>query len=273
LHKLEIIGYLCFGMIILKQKTMNRLQGKVALITGGNSGIGYASAQQFLAEGASQVIITGRNTEAVEQAVRELGPNVTGFVSDTGNMAHISQLAEQIRTVTDHVDVLFINAGTGKFLPIEFMTEEAFDLNMDVNFKGAYFTIQALLPLMTEGGSIVLNTSINAHIGMPTASVYSASKAALISLARNLSAELLPRRIRVNAISPGPVVTPFHSTKKLGITEEQLGQMGAGILSQIPVGRFGTMDEIAKAVVFFASDESSFVLGAELIADGGMSTL
>lgn len=256
-----------------KTESMKRLEGKIAVVTGGNSGIGYASAQQFLAEGASKVIITGRSSEAVQQAVRELGPQAMGIVSDTGQMTDISTLAEQIKTITDHVDVLFVNAGTGKFLPIEFMTEEAFDLNMNVNFKGAYFTIQALLPLMNDGGSIVLNTSINAHIGMPTASVYSASKAALISLARNLSAELLPRRIRVNAISPGPVVTPFHSTQKLGITEEQLGQMGAGILAQIPMGRFGTMDEIAKAVVFFASDESSFVLGAELIADGGMSTL
>jgi NAD(P)-dependent dehydrogenase (short-subunit alcohol dehydrogenase family) len=252
---------------------MNRLQGKIAVITGGNSGIGYASAQQFLAEGASQVIITGRNAEAVQQAASNLGPNASGIISDTGQMADIAQLAGQVQAVADRIDVLFINAGTGKFAPIESMTESAFDLNMNVNFKGAYFTIQALLPLMAEGGSIILNTSINAHIGMPTASVYAASKAALISLARNLSAELLPRRIRVNAVSPGPVATPFHTTAKLGITDEQLQQMGAGILAQIPAGRFGTMDEIAKTIVFFASDDSSFVLGAELIADGGMATL
>ena len=252
---------------------MNRLQGKVAVITGGNSGIGFATAQQFLAEGASQVIITGRNAKAVQQAADTLGSAATGIVSDAGNMADISQLADQVRGVAGLVDVLFINAGTGKFLPIELMTETAFDLNMDVNFKGAYFTIQALLPLVADGGSIILNTSINAHIGMPTASVYAASKAALISLARNLSAELLPRRIRVNAVSPGPVATPFHSTAKLGISDEQLQQMGVGILAQIPAGRFGTMDEIARTIVFFASDDSSFVLGAELIADGGMATL
>lgn len=252
---------------------MNRLQGKVAVITGGNSGIGYASAQQFLAEGASRVIITGRNAEAVQNAAAELGAKATGIVSDTGNMADIGQLANVVSAVTDHIDVLFINAGIGKFAPIEAMTEEAFDANMNVNFKGAYFTIQALLPLMADGGSIILNTSINAHIGMPTASVYAASKAALISLARNLSAELLPRRIRVNAVSPGPIATPFHTTEKLGLTNEQLQQMGAGILAQIPAGRFGTMDEIAKTIVFFASDDSSFVLGAELIADGGMATM
>lgn len=252
---------------------MNRLEGKVAVITGGNSGIGYASAQHFLAEGAAHVIITGRNADAIDKAVSELGERATGIVSDTGSMADIAQLADKVKATVSSIDVLFINAGIGKFAPIEAMTEEAFDANMNVNFKGAYFTIQALLPMISDGGSIILNTSINAHIGMPTASVYSASKAALISLARNLSAELLPRRIRVNAVSPGPVATPFHTTEKLGLTDEQLQQMGAGILAQVPAGRFGTMDEIAKAIVFFASDDSTFVLGAELIADGGMSTL
>lgn len=252
---------------------MNRLQNKVALITGGNSGIGYASAQVFLAEGAEHVIITGRNAAALQQAADELGDRATGLVSDTGSMAAIGVLAEQVESIAGRVDVLFINAGIGKFAPIEQMTEEMFDANMNVNFKGAYFTIQALLPLMSEGGSIVLNTSINAHLGMPTASIYGASKAALISLARNLSAELLPRKIRVNAVSPGPVVTPFHTTEKLGLTDDQLAQMGEGILAQVPLGRFGTMEEIAAAIVFFASAESSFALGAELIVDGGMRTL
>lgn len=252
---------------------MNRLPGKIAVITGGNSGIGFATAQEFLAEGAERVIITGRNADAVARAAQTLGERATGLVSDAGSMADIAQLADLVGAVSPVIDVVFINAGVGRFAPIEFMTEEAFDVNMNVNFKGAYFTIQALLPLINQGGSIVLNTSINAHIGMPTASIYAASKAALISLARSLSAELLPRRIRVNAISPGPVVTPFHTVEKLGITETQLAQMGAGIQAQVPLGRFGTMGEIAKAVVFFASDESSFVLGAELIADGGMSTL
>lgn len=252
---------------------MNRLQNKVAVITGGNSGIGYASAQAFLAEGAEHVIITGRNADAVHKAAHELGDRATGLVSDTGSMAAIGALAAQVKSIVGRVDVLFINAGIGKFAPIEQMTEEMFDANMNVNFKGAYFTIQALLPLMSEGGSIVLNTSINAHLGMPTASIYGASKAALISLARNLSAELLPRKIRVNAVSPGPVVTPFHTTEKLGLTDDQLTQMGQGILAQVPLGRFGTMEEIAAAIVFFASADSSFALGAELIVDGGMRTL
>lgn len=252
---------------------MNRLQGKTAVITGGNSGIGYATAQAFLAEGASQVIITGRKPDLVKQAAEELGENVTGLVSDTGNLTDVRQLTEHVKAITDRVDILFVNAGVGQFAPIDAMTEEVFDYNMDINFKGAYFTIQSILPLMPAGGSILLNTSVNAHMGMPGASAYAASKAALISLVRNLSAELLPRRIRVNAVSPGPVVTPMHSAEKLQITEEQLQQMGQSIKDQVPLGRFGSPDEIAKIAVFFASDESSFVLGAELIADGGMVTL
>ena len=151
------------------------------------------------------------------------------------------------------------------------MSVELFDEIMNINFKGAYFNLQQLLPLVNDGGSVILNTSINAHIGMAGASVYAASKAALLSLARNLSAELASRRIRVNAVSPGPVGTPLHSSEKLGLTEEQLTNMGEGLIKQIPVGRFGTADEIAKIVTFFASDDSTFVLGAELIADGGMT--
>jgi NAD(P)-dependent dehydrogenase (short-subunit alcohol dehydrogenase family) len=252
---------------------MNRLQGKTAVVTGGNSGIGYASAVAFLAEGAERVIITGRSREAVETAVGTLGDRVMGLVADVADMAAIRQMGQELSTLVDRVDVLFVNAGVAQFSPFADMTEAIFDSNMNINFKGAYFSIQAVLPLMTDGGSIVLNTSVNAHMGMAGASAYGASKAALISLARNLSAELLPRRIRVNAVSPGPVVTPLHSTQKLGITDDQLAQMGQYIAGMVPMGRFGDVAEIAKAVVFFASDESSFVLGAELIADGGMVTI
>ena len=251
---------------------MNRLQHKVALITGGNSGIGLATAKEFIAQGA-KVIITGRSAAAVAEATAGLGENAVGIVSDAGKLADVHRLPGLVQSHFPRIDVLFINAGIARFAPIAEMSEQAFDQTMGTNFKGAYFTIQALLPLMQDGGSIILNTSINAHIGMPGASIYAASKAALISLARNLSAELLPRSIRVNAISPGPVVTPLHSTGKLGISEGQLQQMGDHILSQVPIGRFGTSEEIAKAALFFASDDSSFVLGAELIADGGMATL
>lgn len=251
---------------------MNRLPHKIALITGGSSGIGLATAREFIDQGA-RVIITGRNQATVDQAVAELGGQAHGIVSDTANLADVRNLPDQIKAYADEIDILFINAGIGKFAHLDQMTVELFDESMNTNVKGAYFTIQALVPLMTNGGSIILNASINAHIGMPGASVYAATKAALLSLARNLSAELLPRSIRVNAISPGPVVTPLHSTAKLGISGEQLQQMGESILKQIPIGRFGRAEEIAKAAVFFASDESSFVLGAELIADGGMATM
>jgi NAD(P)-dependent dehydrogenase (short-subunit alcohol dehydrogenase family) len=250
---------------------MNRLQGKIAVVTGGNSGIGYASAAAFLAEGAERVIITGRSREAVEEAVGTLGERATGLVADVADMAAIRQMGVELGTLVDRVDVLFINAGVAQFAPLADMTEAAFDSNMDINFKGAYFSIQAILPLMPDSGSIILNTSVNAHMGMAGASAYGASKAALISLARNLSVELLPRRIRVNAVSPGPVGTPLFG--KLGLPDEALQGMAAHIQGLVPMNRFGTPDEIAKAVVFFASNDSSFVLGAELIADGGMVTL
>jgi NAD(P)-dependent dehydrogenase (short-subunit alcohol dehydrogenase family) len=188
-------------------------------------------------------------------------------------MQQIRQLNRQVKSIVPGIDIIFINAGIGKFNQVENMTEEMFDEIMNINFKGSYFTLQQLLPLVNDGGSIILNTSINAHIGMIGASVYSASKAALLSLARNLSAELLPRKIRVNAISPGPVGTPLHSSEKLGINTEQLKSMDEDTVKQIPLGRYGTSDEIAKIVAFFASNDSSFVLGAELIADGGMATL
>lgn len=256
----------------IKNHAMNRLQNKVAVITGGNSGIGRATAEAFLAEGA-RVVITGRSQTAIDHAVAEMGAGAYGVVSDTGKLADVRSLPARIQAHVERVDILFINAGLAQFAPLADMTEELFDDTMNTNFKGAYFTLQALVPLLNEGGSIILNTSVNAHIGQPGASVYAASKAALLSLARNLSAELLPRRIRVNAISPGPVRTPLHTAEKLGITPAQLQEMDAAIIRQIPLGRYGQAEEIAKAVLFFASDDSSFVLGTELIADGGMITL
>ena len=251
---------------------MNRLDNKVAVITGGNSGIGFATAQEFINQGA-KVIITGRNADALEKAVAGLGENAFSIVSDTSNLTDTRSLTKLVSEKYPQIDILFVNAGIAKFAPIDQVSEEFFDESMNSNFKGAYFTIQALLPLMKDGGSIILNSSINAHIGMAGATIYAASKAALLSLVRNLSAELLPRKIRVNAVSPGPITTPLHSAAKFEITEEQHRQMGEGIKSQIPVGRFGKADEVAKAVLYFASDDSAVVLGTELIIDGGMSTL
>jgi NAD(P)-dependent dehydrogenase (short-subunit alcohol dehydrogenase family) len=249
---------------------MNRLENKVAVITGGNSGIGFATAKLFIAEGA-KVVITGRKQESVETAVKELGDQATGIVSDTGNMKDINKLRAQVAAIHPSIDILFLNAGIAKFASIETADETLFDEQFDINVKGSYFTIQQLLPLLKDGSSIVLNTSINAHIGMPNAAIYAASKAAQLTLIRNISAELLTRRIRVNSVSPGPVSTPIYG--KLGLSEEQLSATASGILSQIPIGRFGSPEEIAKVALFLASDDSTYLLGAELIADGGMSTL
>ncbi|RFZ82295.1 SDR family oxidoreductase [Mucilaginibacter terrenus] len=251
---------------------MKKLANKTAVITGGNSGIGLATAKEFINQGAT-VIITGRNRKAVDEAVADLGENAYGVIADSGSIASINTLREQIKAISQKIDIVFINAGVGKFNSVEQMSEEMFDEIMDINFKGAYFSLQQILPLVNDGGSIVFNTSINAHIGMAGASVYAASKAALLSLTKNLAIELLPRKIRVNSVSPGPVGTPFHSTDKLGLTDEQLQQMGEGIIKQVPIGRFGTMEELAKIVTFFASDDSTFLLGSELIADGGMYNL
>lgn len=251
---------------------MKKLAGKTAIITGGNSGIGLATAAEFIAQGA-KVIITGRNEKSIKEAVATLGGQAHGIVSDSSQMADIATLGVNVKTITDHIDIVVINAGIGKFNSLDQMTEEMYDEIMNINFKGAYFSLQQLLPLINDGGSIVLNTSINAHIGMAGATVYAASKAALLTLAKNLSAELLPRRIRVNAVSPGPVITPLHTAEKLNISDAQLQEMGQGILQKIPVGRFGTVEEIAKTITFFASDDSTFILGAELIVDGGMFTL
>lgn len=246
---------------------MNRLQNKTALITGGNSGIGFATAKEFLEQGAN-VIITGRSQAALDQAKKDLKGQVHTILSNTSSLSDVRALAKQVQQITPRLDVLFVNAGVGKFAPIEAVTEEHYDEQFNINVKGAYFTIQELLPLFNDGGSIILNTSINAHIGMATSSVYSATKAALLTLAKTLSSELLPRRIRVNAISPGPVTTPIFG--KTGLPEEELK---ASVKSKVPLGRFGEPTEIAKIATFFASEDSTFVLGAELIADGGMITL
>lgn len=249
---------------------MRRLENKTALITGGNSGIGFATAKEFLKQGA-QVIITGRNLQALDEAKQALGEDAHILLSDTSSLDDIRKLPARVQDIFQHLDILFINAGIGKFAPIDAVDENHFDEQFDINVKGAFFTIQQLLPLINDGGSIILNTSINAHIGMPNASVYSATKAALITFARTLSSELLPRRIRVNAISPGPIKTPIFG--KTGITTDQLEELKNNIENKVPLGRFGDPEEIAKVATFFASDDSSFVLGAELIADGGMATL
>jgi NAD(P)-dependent dehydrogenase (short-subunit alcohol dehydrogenase family) len=249
---------------------MGKLKGKVAVVTGGNSGIGLATAKEFAEQGA-RVVISGRDQKTLDQAAKELGGDVLAVRADVAKLADIDKLFAAVRAKFGRIDVLFVNAGIGKFLPFEQVTEEFYDATIDVNLKGAFFTIQKALPLLPEGASIVLNTSINAHIGMPNSSVYSASKAGLLSLARTLSAELIGRNIRVNAISPGPVTTPIF--ERMGMPAEVLEQTRQSIASQVPMKRFGRPEEIAKTVLFLASSDSSYLLGTEIVADGGMTQL
>jgi len=249
---------------------MGKLEGKVAVVTGGNSGIGLATAKEFKEQGA-RVVITGRDQQTLDDAKRVLGDGVEAVRSDTSNLTDIDGLFAVVKEKFGKIDVLFVNAGVGKFVPLESVTEDLFDSIMDINFKGAYFTIQKALPLLNDNASIVLNASINAYIGMPNSSVYAASKAALITLARTLSAELVDRGIRVNVVSPGPVTTPIFG--KLGMDEDSLDEILRNVKTLVPMKRFGRPEEIAKTVLFLASDDSSFLLGTEIVADGGMSQL
>jgi NAD(P)-dependent dehydrogenase (short-subunit alcohol dehydrogenase family) len=253
-----------------KNTMSQKFAGKVALVTGGNSGIGLATALAFAKEGA-RVVLTGRDQTTLDKAATQLGKNVIAVRSDAGNVADGIKLASVLQQQGVMLDAVFINAGVAKLAPFEAVGEEMWDATFNTNLKGPYFLIKALLPRLNPGGAIVLNGSINAHIGMPNTSVYAASKAALISLAKTLSSELLSRGIRVNVVSPGPVTTSLLS--RLGLPAEQLSEVAAGIQAQIPLKRFGTPEEIASAVLYLASAESAFIIGTELIADGGMSQL
>jgi len=247
---------------------MDRLKGKRALITGGTSGIGLETARQFLAEGA-RVAVTGTNPTTIETARAALGDDVVVIRADAGDVAGQQTIAATISGAFSGLDILFVNAGIADLRPIDKWDEAAFDRSISINFKGPFFLIQALLPIFANPASIVLNASVNAHIGMPATSVYGASKSAQLSLTRTLSGELISRGIRVNAVSPGPIATPLYS--KLGMSEADLKNMAASLETKVPAGRFGTPSEIAKAVVFLASDESAYTVGGELLIDGGLS--
>lgn len=249
---------------------MNRFNNKTILVTGGSSGIGLAAAQAFAAEGA-RVIVTGRDAAALEQAKAALGADAVALVNDAGRLADAKALAADLAAADLRLDAVFLNAGTAKFAAFPDVDEALWDQIFDTNIKGPYFQMQALLPRLNPGASIVINGSINARIGMPNSSVYAASKAAVISLAKTLSAELLPRGVRVNVISPGPVATPLYG--KLGLDAASLDATAAQIQNQVPLGRFGTPDEIAATVLHLSSPESAFIVGTEIIADGGMSQL
>ena len=250
---------------------MPKLEGKIALVTGGTSGIGLATAQRFVEEGA-YVFITGRRPAELEAAVQLIGKNSRGVQGDVAVAADLDRLFETIRQEKGRLDVVFANAGFGEFVPLGQIDEAHFDQIFGTNVKGLLFTVQKALPLMPDGAAIVLNASITSLKANPAFSVYSATKAAVRSFARSWSVDLKERKIRVNAISPGAVVTPAYSNV-LGMNDAQIDQFAAQAASVTPLGRTGTPDEIAKAVVFLASDDSSFVTGIELFVDGGLAQI
>jgi NAD(P)-dependent dehydrogenase (short-subunit alcohol dehydrogenase family) len=247
---------------------MGKLEGKIALVTGANSGIGLATAKSFVTEGA-YVYITGRRDSELARAAAAIASNVTAVPGDVSKPADLDRLFAQILREKGRLDIVFANAGVAKFAPLGTITEELYDSIFDVNVKGLLFTVQKALPLMPEGGSIIVNASVVASKGLPANSVYSATKAAVRSFARTWTTDLKSRRIRVNAVSPGSIDTP--GLNDLLASSEVGEQRRKAITSAVPLGRFGTPDEIAKVVVFLASDDASYVTGAELFVDGGFA--
>ena len=253
---------------------MIKLEGKVALITGGNSGIGLAIAQRFVSEGA-YVFITGRRRSELDAAIKQIGSNITGVQSDVSNLADLDRLYSEVKKQKDHIDILFANAGLGESAPLEAITEAHFNKIFSVNVKGLLFTVQKALPLFQGGGSIILNASTAGSKASTGFSVYGATKAAVRSFARSWAVELKHRKIRVNAISPGPIDTPGLSgfVRDMAQNVQEIEQIKASIISSVPLGRMGSPDEVAKAVSFLASDDSSFITGIELFVDGGMAQI
>ena len=245
---------------------MSTLKGKVAVVTGGNSGIGYSTAKKFKEEGAT-VIIIGRSKEKVNTAATELG--VKGVVADVSSLSAIDNVVNEIKSEYGNIDTLFVNAGVFIPAPVGQITEDMFDNLMNINFKGAVFTIEKFLPILNNAASIINLSSINAYTGMPNTAVYGASKAALNSYTRTAATELAPRKIRVNAVNPGPIATPIFS--KTGMSEEQLKGMGEAMQNRIPLKRYGQPEEIAELVTFLASDKASFITGSEYNIDGGVN--
>ena len=245
---------------------MAKLDGKVALITGGTSGIGAATAKRFQSEGA-KVVVTGSNPKTLEVARHELS-GIDVIASDAGDAAATKALIDQVKSRHGRIDVLFVNAGIAKFAPSANVDEEFFDAQFDINVRGAYFVIKHAAPVMTDGGSIILTSSVSGVLGGGGQTVYGATKAAIRSFGRTFAAELAPRRIRVNTISPGPIETPIFG--KTGLSAEQLAGFTENLMNIIPLKRVGQPEEIAAAALFFASDDSSYTTGAELFVDGGM---
>lgn len=243
-----------------------KLAGKITLVTGGNSGIGLATAKRFAAEGAAKVFVTGRRQKELDAAVAEIGDRAVGVQGDVANLADLDRLFAVIKEQSGRLDVVFANSGVAEFAPLGEITEEHYDRVFDINVKGLLFTVQKALPLLGEGSAIILNASVVGSKGTPAMSVYSATKAAVRNFARSWSLDLKGRGVRVNVVSPGPIRTPGYDNL---ITSE----VEQGMVAGIPLGRVGEADEIAKATVFLASDDSSFVNGTELFVDGGMAQI
>jgi len=246
---------------------MNRFEGKVAVVTGGNSGIGLATAKAFAREGAS-VVISGRDEATLKSAEKEIGNGAMAVKADASRLGDLDALMDKVKSRFKKIDALFVNAGVGKFVPFDQVTEAFYDEIMNVNVKGVFFTVQKALPLMGPGSAVVLNASVNAHKGMPGTTVYGPAKAAVKNMAKTMSADLVPKGIRVNSISPGPIESSL--LKRLGMTDEQLKQTNEWIRGQVPLKRFGTGDEIAEAVLYLCSPAAGFTVGADLVIDGGM---
>ena len=257
----------------LRRKTeinVKRLEGKVAVITGGNSGIGLASAKRLQQEGA-QVAIAGRSKKTLDEAVKTIGNGVLAVQADVAKLADIDKLYAEVSKKFGKIDVLFVNAGVAKFAPFADTSESLFDEQFDINIKGAYFTIQKALPLVNDGASIILNTSVADSTGTPGTSAYSATKAALRSLARTTAAELAGRGIRVNTVAPGPIVTPIFG--RTGLPKEAFDEFSKEIAAKVPMKRFGQPEEVAGAVAFLASQDASYITGVEINVDGGMGQI
>ncbi len=249
---------------------MKRLEGKVAVVTGGNSGIGLATAKRLTEEGA-KVAISGRSKKTLDEAVKTIGNGVVAVQADVAKLTDVDKLYAEVSQKLGKIDVLFVNAGVAKFAPLADMSESAYDEQFDINLKGAYFTIQKAIPLLNDGASIILNTSVAASTGTAGTSAYSATKAALRSLSRTAAAELVGRGIRVNTVAPGPIVTPIFG--RTGLPQEAVDEFAKEIVAKVPMNRFGQAEEVAGVVAFLASQDASYITGVEINVDGGLGQI